>query len=79
MSRRTLALCCVGCALVVLLIIILSLQDCSAKAKCREGGGSVQEYDCNTVMICQPVGKITVCNPTRVCEWRCIQPTKRTD
>lgn len=58
----------------VILVIVFAVRDCNAKAKCRDGGGHVEEYDCHTSTICTTTNKVTICNPVESCKWRCVKP-----
>lgn len=69
---------CFGVLMAV--IIGAAIADCNKREACRDHGGRIDEYNCQTIINCHPVGKSTICTPSRVCDWRCIdvpaeQPT----
>jgi hypothetical protein len=56
---------------VIVLVIGLSIRDGRAKNRCRDDGGTVVEYDCRTIVTCTTSNNMTICTPSKSCEWRC--------
>lgn len=57
--------------LVVLVVgtIVVGVRECNRKQRCEDGGGKVENYDCQWVMM--PCGD-SCWYPMESCEWRCV-------
>lgn len=66
-------------AIVVILVVVFSIRDCSRQEKCADDGGRVERYNYRTIYVAQSCGSgCTIMVPQTVSDWRCVDlPAER--